>query len=135
MSYSRLSVAEVAGRVGVTRKTVYQWIKIGRMPPSFKQPGKALFFYRFSIDAWERKNGFAIHTTSLAEPAEAITLDDLAGRWKITAATVRELSKLHSFPQLMDVSLYDRRRVEAVEAAHGSKEKFVQWVKGINMLG
>lgn len=129
MPYCRLSAADVAARLGVSRKTVYLMIKQRRLPPRFKLPGKPLFFYEFSIAAWERENGFESATTSPAQPAEVITLDDLAARWNTTSAVIHDLSALRLFPRQVDVSLYDLRRVEFVEEAHGGKGKLLEWVK------
>jgi excisionase family DNA binding protein len=43
-----LTVAEVATIARVSRQTVHQWVKDGKLIPAMKLPGGAL---RFSVDA------------------------------------------------------------------------------------
>lgn len=52
-----LSVQEVAAHLGVSRETIYAWIKGKRMPAH--RVGRHWKFKRGEVDDWVRRNGAA----------------------------------------------------------------------------
>ena len=52
-----LSVQEVAAHLGVSRETIYTWIKAKEMPAH--RVGRHWKFKRTEVDDWVRRNGAA----------------------------------------------------------------------------
>ncbi|MBK8479783.1 MAG: helix-turn-helix domain-containing protein [Proteobacteria bacterium] len=54
-----LSVQEVATHLGVSRETIYTWIRGKQMPAH--RVGRHWKFKRHEVDAWVHRNGAAEH--------------------------------------------------------------------------
>lgn len=52
-----LSVQEVATHLGVSRETIYSWIKVKQMPAH--RVGRHWKFKRHEVDAWVHRDGAA----------------------------------------------------------------------------
>lgn len=52
-----LSVQEVAAHLGVSRETIYAWIKVKQMPAH--RVGRHWKFKKSEVDDWVRRNGAA----------------------------------------------------------------------------